>query len=180
MMSRTVSVKALLAAIVFAAPLLAHADAAQDATIKQLIAVTHLDNLRVSLAQQATSSSIPLLQEYLGKNKVALTPEQQKKLQTNLKGYVDQQHKLASNYFNSNARKIQFETSLTKAYSAKFSNDELKQILAFYQSAAGKKLMEQQTPIINSVASDMLKSAEKGLLPQMRTAAASYGKSMTK
>ena len=59
MMSRTVSVKVLLASLVFASPLLAHADAAQDATIKELIAVTHLDNLRVSLAQQATSSSIP-------------------------------------------------------------------------------------------------------------------------
>jgi hypothetical protein len=180
MMIRTITSKTIFAALLVSMPLMAYADPAQDATIKSFIQVTHLDNLRNNLAQQATDSAIPLLREYLAKNKVALTPAQQQKLQSNLKGYVDQQHKLASNYFNSDASKTQFQTSLTKAYAAQFSEDEMKQALAFYTSPAGKKLMEQQPLIINTAAGDMLKSAENGLLPQMRAAAASYAKSMTK
>ena len=177
---RSLSTKTIFAALVLSMPLLAHADASQDATIKQLIEVGHMDNIRAGLAQQATDSAIPLLREYLAQNKIAPTPAQQQKLQANLKGYVDQQHKLASNYFNTAATKNKFQSSLIKAYSTQFTPDELKQILAFYQSAAGKKLMEVQPQIVNGVASDMLKTAETGLLPQMRSAAANYAKSMTK
>ena len=180
MMFRNATTSMILAAMVFTMPVLAHADAALDATVKDFIAVAHLDNLRAGLAQQTTSSALPLLREYLSKNKVTLSPAQQQKLQANLKGYVDQQHKIASDYFNSASSKSQFNAALTKGYSAQFSNDELKQIITFYQTPAGKKLMEQQTTIINAVAGQMLQAADKGLLPQMRAAAAAYGKSVSK
>jgi len=180
MMVRSISAKTIFIALALSMPLMAHADAAQDATIKQLIEVAHMDNLPMGLAQKATASAIPLLREYLDKNKVSLSPAQQQKLQANLKGYVDTQHTLASNYFNSTSNKAQFQTSLTKAYATQFTNEELKQILAFYQSAAGKKLMELQPQIINGVAGEMLKTAENKLLPQMRAEAATYAKSMTK
>jgi hypothetical protein len=172
--------KILFASLVCASPLFAHADAAQEATIKELMAVTHMDNsLRANLAQQAAGSAIPLLQDYLVKNKVNLTPAQKQKLQASLKGYVEQQHKLASSYFEAPARKTQLQAALTKGYAAQFSNDELKQILAFYRSSAGKKLMDQQAGIINGSVGEVLKSAESGLLPQMRTAAAAFAKKAT-
>lgn len=180
MMLRSSTATSILAALMFSLPLLAHADAAQEASVKELIAITHLDNMRASLAQQASTSALPLLREYMVKNKVVLSEAQQQKLQGKMKGYVEQQQKLANNYFNTAANKKQFESALIKAYSAKFSSDELKQILAFYKSPAGQKLMAQQSPILNGVGSDMLKSAEKGLLPQMRNAAASFGKSAAK
>jgi hypothetical protein len=180
MMFRTATSKSILIALICSLPVLAHADAAQDASIKEFIAVTHLDNMRATLAQQAANSAIPLLREYMAQNKVVLSDAQQQKLQGKMKGYVEQQQKLANTYFNSAASKKLFEATLTRAYSAKFSNDELKQILVFYKSPAGKKLMEQQSPILNSVGSEMLKSAEKGLLPQMRNAANAYGKSISK
>jgi hypothetical protein len=175
------SKKILLTAVFCTSPLFAYADAAQDATIKELIAVTHMDSgLSTNLSQQAGGSAIPLLQEYLAKNKVNLTPAQQQKLQANLKGYVDQQRKRAAGYFDAPARKSQIQAALIKGYAAQFSNDELKQILAFYSSSAGKKLMAQQGPIINGVVGGVLKSADSGLLPQLRAAAATYAKSVTK
>lgn len=180
MMLRTATSKIILAALVFASPILAHAEAAQDATVKQFIEVAHLDNMQSGLAQQAARLSLPLLQEYFVKNKINLKPEQQKKLQAHLKDYAEQQQQLANNYFNSAASKSLLDASLAKAYSAQFSNEELKQIIVFYQSAAGKKLMEQQAGLLNGVGSAMLKAAETGLLPQMRAAAASYAKSNTK
>ena len=69
---------------------------------------------------------------------------------------------------------------MAKAYSAQFSADELKQINAFYKTAAGQKLLKQQPQIINTIAGDTLKAAEPVLLPKMRAAAESFGKSIAK
>ncbi|WP_047238228.1 DUF2059 domain-containing protein [Chromobacterium subtsugae] len=69
---------------------------------------------------------------------------------------------------------------MAKNFSAQFSADELKQINAFYKTPAGQKMLKQQPQVINSIAGDTLKSAEKALLPKMQAAAEAYGKTLTK
>ncbi|WP_047238229.1 hypothetical protein [Chromobacterium subtsugae] len=79
------SLKASLAALLLTLPLLAHADAAQDAGAKELAATLNINNMLPDLAQRTTASALPLLQEYLVKNKIQLTEAQQKKAQAGLK-----------------------------------------------------------------------------------------------
>ncbi|WP_168209780.1 DUF2059 domain-containing protein [Chromobacterium paludis] len=172
--------KAGLLAALLAMPLLAHADAAQEAGAKELAATLNLSNMLPDLAQRTSASAVPLLQEYFVKNKVQLNEAQQKKVQAGLKGYGENIHKLATDYFGSAAVKAQFEQTVVKSFSAQFSADELKQINAFYKSAAGQKLMKQQPQIINSIAGETLKTAEKTLLPKMQAAAETYGKTIAK
>lgn len=172
--------KLALSAAALTLPMLAHADAAQDAVIKELVEIAHLDSLLPSLVQQTSGSAVPLLQEYFVKNKISLSAEQQKKVQAGLKPYVERQRKLASDYFASAAAKQQFQSAINKAYSSQFSTDELKQIVAFYKTSAGQKLMKQQAKIVNGVATEMLKSADKSLLPKMQAAAVEYGKNARK
>ncbi|WP_047243681.1 DUF2059 domain-containing protein [Chromobacterium subtsugae] len=174
------SLKASLAALLLTLPLLAHADAAQDAGAKELAATLNINNMLPDLAQRTTASALPLLQEYLVKNKIQLTEAQQKKAQAGLKSYGDNIHKLATDYFGSAAVKAQFEQTVAKNFSAQFSADELKQINAFYKTPAGQKMLKQQPQVINSIAGDTLKSAEKALLPKMQAAAEAYGKTLTK
>lgn len=179
-MSKKIAIQSSLAAIALMVPLLAHADAAQDAAAKEYIAVAHMDTLLPGMAEQATRSSVPLLQEYLVKNKISLNPNQQKTAQAGMKGYVDRQHKLAVDYFSTAKAKQELEAGLIKSYTAQFSTDELKQMTAFYKTTAGQKVLKLQGQIIDGVAGSMLKSAEKALLPQMQAAAATYGKSIAK
>jgi hypothetical protein len=179
-MSQKTAFKSSLAAIALLMPLLAHADAAQDAAAKEYIGIAHMDTLLPGMAQQATGSSVPLLQEYFVKNKISLNPTQQKSVQAGLKGYVDRQHKLAMDYFSTPKSKQELESGLIKSYTAQFSTEELKQMAAFYKTPAGQKVLKLQGPIIDGVAGTMLKNAEKTLLPQMQSAAATYGKSIVK
>ncbi|AUH53203.1 hypothetical protein CXB49_21620 [Chromobacterium sp. ATCC 53434] len=172
--------KACLLAAMLSLPLLAHADAAQDAGAKELAATLNIDNMLPALVDRTTASGPILLQDYLGKNKIQLTPAQQKKAQTGLKGYMDGIHKLATDYFASAAVKQQFEQTVVKNLNAQFSADELKQINAFYKTPAGQKLLKQQPQIGNAIAGETLKSAEKTLLPKMQAAAETYGKSIAK
>nr|WP_176426184.1 DUF2059 domain-containing protein [Chromobacterium sp. ASV5] len=172
--------KASLAALLLTLPLLAHADAAQDAAVKELAVTLNLNNMLPELAQRTTASAMPLLQEYLVKNKIKLSEAQQKKAQAGLKGYVDGVQKQANDYFGSAAVKQQFEQTVIKSYSAQFNADELKQINAFYKTPAGQKLLKQQPQIINAIAGETLKTAEKTLLPKMQAAAESYGKTISK
>ncbi|MBM2885728.1 DUF2059 domain-containing protein [Chromobacterium amazonense] len=172
--------KAGLVAVLLSMPLLAHADAAQEAGAKELAATLNLDNMLPDLAQRTSASAVPLLQEYFVKNKIQLSEAQQKKVQAGLKGYGDNIHKLAADYFGSASVKTQFEQTVVKNFSAQFSADELKQINAFYKSAAGQKFMKQQPQIINGIAGETLKTAEKTLLPKMQAAAEAYGKTIAK
>lgn len=167
-------------ALTLFAPVAAYADAAQDAAVKELIEVGKLDNMLPGLAQQATGSAVPLLQEYFVKNKISLSPEQQKKVQDGLKDYVAKQNKLASDYFSSAAVKAQWQGEMSKAYSAQFSADELKQIVAFYKTPAGQKLMQHQGSVLGSVEGEMMKAADKSLLAKMQATAADYGKTFAK
>lgn len=169
-----------LAVAALSMPMLAHADAAQDAAAKELAQTIGLNNMPTDLAQRTTASAGPLLQEYFVKNKIKLSEAQQKKAQEGFKTYGENVHKLASDYFGSSTAKQQFEQTVAKAYSAQFSADELKQINAFYKTAAGQKLLKQQPQIINTIAGDTLKAAEPVLLPKMRAAAESFGKSIAK
>lgn len=173
-------IKTAIAAIALTLPMLAHADAAQDAAAKELAQVIGLNNMPNDLANRTTGSAGPLLQEYFVKNKINLTPEQQKKAQDGFKGYADGVRKSAADYFNSAAVKKQFEQEVVKSYSAQFSAAEMQQIVAFYKTPAGQKLMKQQPVVIDGIMKGMLGSAEKTLLPKMRTAAEAYGKSITK
>ncbi|PXX46279.1 DUF2059 domain-containing protein [Aquitalea magnusonii] len=173
-------IKTAIAAIALTLPMLAHADAAQDAAAKELAQVIGLNNMPNDLANRTTGSAAPLLQEYFVKNKINLTPEQQKKAQDGFKGYADGVHKSAADYFNSPAVKKQFEQEVVKNYSAQFSAAEMQQIVAFYKTPAGQKLMKQQPVVIDGIMKSMLGSAEKTLLPKMRSAAEAYGKSITK
>lgn len=179
-MSQKNAIKSSLAAIALLMPLLAHADAAQDAAAKEYIEVAHMDTLLPGMAQQATGSSVPLLREYFVKNKISLNPTQQKAVEAGLKGYVDRQHKLAVDYFSTPKAKQELESGLIKSYTAQFSTDELKQMATFYKTTAGQKVLKLQGQIIDGVAGTMLKNAEKSLLPQMQSAAATYGKSIVK
>jgi len=173
-------IKTAIAAIALTLPMLAHADAAQDAAAKELAQVIGLNNMPNDLANRTTGSAAPLLQEYFVKNKINLTAEQQKKAQDGFKGYADGVHKSATDYFNSPAVKKQFEQEVVKNYSAQFSAAEMQQIVAFYKTPAGQKLMKQQPLVIDGIMKGMLGSAEKTLLPKMRSAAEAYGKSITK
>ncbi|RMD01076.1 DUF2059 domain-containing protein [Aquitalea palustris] len=173
-------IKTAIAAIALTLPMLAHADAAQDAAAKELAQVIGLNNMPNDLANRTTGSAAPLLQEYFVKNKINLTAEQQKKAQDGFKGYADGVHKSATDYFNSPAVKKQFEQEVVKNYSAQFSAAEMQQIVAFYKTPAGQKLMKQQPLVIDGIMKSMLGSAEKTLLPKMRSAAEAYGKSITK
>ncbi|WP_293760633.1 DUF2059 domain-containing protein [uncultured Aquitalea sp.] len=168
-----------LAVAALSMPMLAHADAAQDAAAKELAQTIGLNNMPTDLAQRTTASAGPLLQEYFVKNKINLSPEQQKKAQDGFKTYAEGVHKSAVDYFNSAAVKKQFEDEVAKSYSAKFSADELKQIAAFYKTPAGQKMIKEQPGVIDNIAKNMLASAEKTLLPKMRTAAEKYGKSVS-
>jgi hypothetical protein len=76
--------------------------------------------------------------------------------------------------------KKQFEQEVVKNYSAQFSAAEMQQIVAFYKTPAGQKLMKQQPVVIDGIMKNMLAAAEKTLLPKMRTAAETYGKSISK
>jgi hypothetical protein len=173
-------IKTAIAALALTLPMLAHADAAQDAAAKELAQVIGLNNMPNDLANRTTASAGPLLQEYLVKNKVNLSPEQQKKAQDGFKTYADGVHKTAADYFNSAAVKKQFEQEVVKNYSAQFSAAEMQQIVAFYKTPAGQKLMKQQPVVIDGIMKNMLAAAEKTLLPKMRTAAETYGKSISK
>jgi hypothetical protein len=75
-------IKTAIAALALTLPMLAHADAAQDAAAKELAQVIGLNNMPNDLANRTTASAGPLLQEYLVKNKVNLSPEQQRKPRT--------------------------------------------------------------------------------------------------
>ncbi|MBA8737041.1 DUF2059 domain-containing protein [Chromobacterium violaceum] len=174
------SIKAGIAALLLSLPLLAHADAAQEAGAKELAATLNLDSMLPELAQRTSASALPLLQEYFVKNKIKLSEAQQKKAQAGLKGYGDNIQKLAADYFGSAAVKQQFEQTVVKNFSAQFSADELKQINAFYKSPVGQKFMKQQPQIVNGIAGETLKSAEKALLPKMQAAAETYGKTIAK
>lgn len=173
-------IKTAIAALALTLPMLAHADAAQDAAAKELAQVIGLNNMPNDLANRTTGSAGPLLQEYFMKNKVSLTPEQQKKAQDGFKGYAEGVHKAAADYFNSAPVKKQFEQEVVKNYSAQFSAAEMQQIATFYKTPAGQKLMKQQPVVIEGIMKNMLAAAEKSLLPKMRTAAEAYGKSITK
>ncbi|MEN3030343.1 DUF2059 domain-containing protein [Chromobacterium amazonense] len=172
--------KAGLVAVLLSMPLLAHADAAQEAGAKELAATLNINNMLPALVERTTSSGPLLLQDYLGKNKIQLSASQQKKAQAGLKGYMDGIHKLAADYFGSAAVKQQFEQTVVKNISAQFSADELKQINAFYKSPAGQKLLKQQPQIGDAIAGETLKTAEKTLLPKMQAAAEAYGKTIAK
>ncbi|POZ63608.1 DUF2059 domain-containing protein [Chromobacterium alticapitis] len=172
--------KAGLLAALLALPMLAHADAAQEAGAKELAATLNINNMLPGLAQRTSASALPLLQEYFVKNKIKLSDAQQKKAQEGLKGYGEKIHKLADDYFGSAAVKTQFEQTVVKSFSAQFSGDELKQINAFYKSAAGQKFMKQQPQIGDAIAGETLKAAEKALLPKMQAAAEAYGKTIAK
>ncbi|UTH76051.1 DUF2059 domain-containing protein [Chromobacterium sp. IIBBL 290-4] len=174
------ALKAGVAALLLSLPLLAHADAAQETAAKELAATLNLDNMLPDLAQRTTASALPLLQEYFLKNKIKLSDAQQKKAQAGLKGYGDGIHKLATDYFGSAAVKTQFEQTVVKNFSAQFSADELKQINAFYKSAPGQKMLKLQPQIVNGIAGETLKTAEKSLLPKMQSAAETYGKTIAK
>lgn len=174
------SMKTVVAVLALSLPLLAHADAAQDAAARELAQQIGLNNVLNDLALRTTSSAGPLLQEYFGKNKVNLTPEQQKKAQDGFKGYVDGVHKIAVDYFASAAVKKQFEQEVAKGYGAQFSTAELQQIVAFYKTPAGQKLVKQQPLVIDGIVKNMLAGGEKTLLPKMRAAAEAYGKSIAK
>lgn len=171
---------ALTAALTLALAIPAHADDSQNAAAKALVDTIHVEGMLPGLVQQATNTAAPLLQEYFVKNKIALAPEQQKKVQAGLKSYIERQHKLAADYFASPQVKQQLQASFIKVYAAQFSADELKQINAFYQTPAGQKLMAQQGQIVNVVANEMLQTAQKNLLPKMRAAAVDYGKTSAK
>lgn len=179
-MFTTRPMKIALTCLALSMPVLAHADAAGDAAAKDLIATTQLDNVLTQVSQQAAGSAVPLLQEYFVKNKITLSADQQKKVQAGLKDYVGRQQKLAADYFGSAAVRQQFEASLTKAYAAQFTTDEIKQLVAFYKTTAGQKILKQQGQIINNVVGETLKTADASLLQKMQAEAASYGKTFAK
>jgi len=172
--------KTALVALLLSMPVLAHADAAQDAAARDLAQIIGLNNMPNDLALRTTNSAAPLLQDYLVKNKISLTPEQQKKAQDGFKAYAEGIHKTAVDYFSSAAVKKNFDQEVVKNYEAQFSTAEMNQITAFYKSAAGQKLLKQQPVVIDTIMKNMLANAEKTLLPKMRTAAEAYAKSLTK
>lgn len=174
------SMKTAVAVLALSLPLLAHADAAQDAAARELAQQIGLSKVLNDLALRTSSSAAPLLQEYFVKNQVKLTPEQQKKAQDGFKGYMDGVQKAAVEYFASPAVKKQFEQEVAKGYGAQFSTAELQQITAFYKTAAGQKLLKQQPLVIDGIAKNLLAGGEKTLLPKMRALAETYGKSITK
>ncbi|MDF0604400.1 DUF2059 domain-containing protein [Neisseriaceae bacterium TC5R-5] len=178
LLSRTLKVGMLVLSLTV--PVLAQADAVQDAAIKELTSTLGIDGMLPGLAQRTSASAMPLLQEYFVKNKISLSKAQQQKAQEGLKAYVDGVQKVANDYFASPAVKQQFAKNLNAAYSAQFSAEELKQINAFYKTAAGQKLLKQQPQILNTLELETLKQAEPTLLPKMRSAAEAYGKRIAK
>lgn len=135
-MNRTLSAGAVVLALATAVPP-ALAQGAQPsagalAAAKQLVAVTG-----------ATTLFSPLIAGVVEQSKL-LYLQQNPMLQNDLNEIAAQMRKELEPRF------VEITNEVAREYATHFTEQELKDILAFYQSPAGKKMLEEQPKVVNN------------------------------
>jgi len=135
-MNRTLSAAALAMALAAAAPAASaqgpQPSAAALASAKQLVEVTG-----------ATALFSPLIAGVVEQSKL-LYLQQNPMLQKDLNEIAAQMRTELQPRF------VEVTNEVAHQYATHFSEQELKDILAFYQSAAGKKLLQEQPKVVNN------------------------------
>jgi hypothetical protein len=127
--------------------------AAAMATAKELVAVTG-----------ATALFNPLISGVVEQAKL-LYLQQDPSLAKDLNEIAAQMRE------NLKPRFVELTDEVAKNYAANFTESELKAILAFYQSPAGKKLLDKQSTVVNesmTFAQDWANKLSEVVIPKMR------------
>jgi hypothetical protein len=135
-MNRAVAAATMTIALAAAAPAVlaqgAHPSTAALATAKQLVAVTG-----------ATQLFAPLIAGVVEQSKL-LFLQQNPMLQKDLNEIAAQMRT------DLQPRFVEVENEVAREYATHFTEQELKDILVFYQSAAGKKLLLEQPKVVDN------------------------------